>query len=476
VKFDRRGCGVRAADLVYFLYTLITATGALLLLPYFALERWRRGKHFHGLRQRLGHLPASLRPPAGSPGPVWIHAVSVGEVLAALPLARKLKEQFPSRRLVISTTTPTGQALALERAPFADAVFYFPLDWPGPVARAFRAVQPALVVLVETEIWPNFLRHARRAGVPVVFINGRISERSFARTRRFQAVIGGFVKRVLADADAFLMQSDDDARRIRLLGAPADRVEVTGNLKYDVTPPQGGALLVWLEQQTREQERWPVIVAGSVVADEEEEVLAAFDVVQRKWRHALLVLAPRKPERFDAAARIAEERGWKIVRRSSADLAAPLDEAADVLLLDSLGELAALYGLADAVFVGGSLVKAGGHNILEPAWFAKPPVFGPFMENFRQMAEEFVSARAGVQVRSNRELGRAWVQLLEDVPRREAMAAAALSLVQRNQGATARTFERLAAILASERPPSERPPSERTTDAARQRAAGQGRA
>ena len=450
---------------MYFLYTLITATGALLLLPYFALERWRRGKHFHGLKQRLGFLPASVGPPesaADAPCTMWIHAVSVGEVLAALPLARRLKQQFPARRLVISTTTPTGQALARERADFADAIFYFPLDWPGPVARAFRAVRPALVVIIETEIWPNFLRTARRLQIPVVFVNGRISEGSFARTLRFSGAIAGFVERVLADARVFLMQSSDDARRIRQLGAPPENVETTGNLKYDVTPPEDGALLAWLEQQIREQERWPVIVAGSVVADEEEEVLAAFDVLQRKWRHALLVLAPRKPERFEAAARISQERGWKVVRRSRVDLGAPLDEAADILLLDSMGELAALYGAADAVFVGGSLVPAGGHNILEPAWFGKPPIFGPSMDNFRQMAAEFVGAGAAVQVGSSQELARAWIELLEEAPRREKMSAAARALVERNQGATDRTVERLVAILSEPQPPaknSERGPA-----------------
>jgi 3-deoxy-D-manno-octulosonic-acid transferase len=435
---------------VYFLYTLITATGALLLLPYFALERWRRGKHFHGLKQRLGFYPATIVPPetaADQPGTIWIHAVSVGEVLAALPLGRRLKQDHPSRRIVLSATTPTGEALARERADFAAAVFYFPLDWPGPVGRAFRMVRPALVVIVETEIWPNFLRTARRLRVPVAFVNGRISEGSFARTLRFSGAIAGFVERVLADARVFMMQSDDDARRIRQLGAPPECVETTGNLKYDVTPPEGGALLSWLEQQIREQERWPVIVAGSVVADEEEEVLAAFDVLQRKWRHALLVLAPRKPERFDAAARISQERGWKVVRRSGVDLNAPLDEAADILLLDSMGELAALYRAADAVFVGGSLVPASGHNILEPACCGKPPVFGPSMENFRQMAAEFVGAGAAVQVSSSQELARAWIELLEDAPRREKMAAAARSLVERNQGATERTVKRLAEIL-----------------------------
>lgn len=457
---------VRAADLVYLLYTFITATGALLLLPYFVLERWRRGKHFHGLRQRLGFLPSSLRAAGNSPGAVWIHAVSVGEVLSALPLARQLKEQFPARRLVISTTTPTGQAMARERATMADAVFYFPLDWPGPVARAFRAVQPALVVIVETEIWPNFLRHARRTGVPVVFVNGRLSHRSFLRYRPFLHMIGGFMEMVLAGAELFLMQSADDARRLKLLGAPADRVEVTGNLKYGVTPPQGGAFLTWFVQQVAQQERWPVFIAGSVVADEEEEVLAAFDLVQRKWRHALLVLAPRKPERFDAAARIAEQGGWKVVRRTCIDFGAPLDEQADVLLLDSLGELAALYSAADAVFVGGSLVSAGGHNILEPAWFSKPPIFGPSMENFRQMAADFVAAGAGIQVRDSAELAQAWITLLEDARRRKAMSTASCALVERNQGATQRTFERLVAVLSSQRP------AERQAE----RAAGQGQA
>lgn len=338
--------------------------------------------------------------------------------------------------------------MARERATMADALFYFPLDWPGPVARAFRVVRPALVVVVETEIWPNFLRHARRSGVPVVFVNGRFSERSFRRYRPFLGMLGGFMEKVLADAGLYLMQSSDDARRIKLLGAPLDRVEVTGNLKYDVTPPQGGAFLTWFVEQIFQQERWPVIVAGSVVEDEAQEVLAAFDVLQRKWRHALLVLAPRKPERFEAEQQTAEKCGWKIVRRSGLDLNAPLNEEADILLLDTLGELAALYSTADATFVGGSLVPAGGHNILEPAWFSKPPIFGPSMENFRQMAADFVGAHAGIQVRDSRELAREWIKLLEDTPRREAMSAAARGLVDRNQGATQRTLAHLVAILS----------------------------
>jgi len=261
---------------MYFVYTILTSTGAVLLLPYFAYQRWRRGRHFHGWRERLGFFPARNAPddPLGS---IWVHAVSVGEVLAAIPLAQELKERFPERRLLVSTTTPTGQELARLRMPFADAIFYFPLDWPGPVSRAFRFAKPSLVVVVETEIWPNFLRHARRHGVPVVFVNGRLSERSFARYLRFRDWIGGFVERVLADGDLYLMQSQEDAERIRELGAPQETVEVTGNMKYDVSPPAPGPLVAWLEAQVREQDREPVVVAGSVAAG--DSVAAEFALV-----------------------------------------------------------------------------------------------------------------------------------------------------------------------------------------------------
>jgi len=433
---------------MYFLYSLLTAMGMVLLLPYFFVKGLRQGKYVHNLRERMGFLPPGFpRTPPGTVGPVWIHAVSVGEAIAALPLARKLKERFPGLRLVISTTTATGQRLARERFTFADAIFYFPFDWVGPLRRVLAAVRPTLVVVMETEIWPNFLRELRRENVPVVFVNGRISARSFRRYRRLNWMLTGFLERVLADAALFLMQSRDDARRLLDLGAPEDRVEVVGNLKYDLAPPSAGPLVTWLESQIAQQERWPLVVAGSVVADEEEEVLAAFDIVQRKWRRALLVLAPRKPERFDAAARIVADDGWILARRSALQLNDTLDEAADVLLLDSVGELAGLYRLADATFVGGSLVPAGGHNILEPAWFGRPPVFGPSMDNFRDMAAQFSSTQAGLQVNSGIDLGRAWVELIENDSLRESMGRVARALVEQNRGATQKCLDRLAPYL-----------------------------
>jgi 3-deoxy-D-manno-octulosonic-acid transferase len=443
---------------MYFLYTILTAIGAILLLPYFTFLRWRRGKYFHGMAERFGFLPAEVRSSAAAQdGAIWIHAVSVGEVLAATALARRLRESYPARRLVVSTTTPAGQALARERllsTSVADAAFYFPFDWPSPVRSAFRAVRPAMIVVMETEIWPNFLRLARRRGVPVIFVNGRFSARSYAGYRRWYWLIGEFFQRVLGDARLFLMQSEADAERVRALGADAARVEVTGNLKYDVAPPAPGPLVAWLEQA--EESRTPILVAGSVLAGEEDAVLDAFAAVRVRFPAALLVLAPRKTDRFDAAAEIVERRSLRYLRRSAADFSQPLDPAVAVLLLDTVGELAAVYQVATTVFVGGSLIPAGGHNILEPAVFGNAPVFGPHMENFRDIAAEFRNAGAAVEVSSGEDLGRRWLELLEDPSRRESLGGTARRLVERNRGATERTIERLAVVLEESRPRGER--------------------
>jgi len=441
----------RQAFRMYFLYRTLTAAGMFVLAPYYALRGWRRGDSFAAVRQRLGSLPREItgrvEASATCGDPIWIHAVSVGEVLAANPVLQGLRQRYPGRAVFVSTTTETGQRLARERLKSADGLFYFPLDWIVPVRRALRTLRPALVIVMETEIWPNFLHEARRQGVPVVFANARISQRSFARYTRWRFLIGEFFRSALADASLFLAQTPEDAARLAEMGAAEDRILVTGNLKYDVEAPALGEFGAWLASEIRDQERWPVVVAGSVVAEEEGSVLAAYDILQRQWRRALLVLAPRKPDRFVEAAAIVTSGGWKIALRSALDLTAPLNENADVVLLDSIGELAALYSLGDAVFVGGSLAPAGGHNILEPAWFGRVPVFGPSMENFREMSEQFLAARAAVQVHSGEQLGKVWIQLIEDEPLRERMGKSARELAERNRGATARSMERIAAIL-----------------------------
>jgi len=442
---------------MYVLYSFLTAVGMLLLSPYFLIRGLARGKNLTNIPERLGwKFPPELRPGAGTDSQsIWIHAVSVGEVLAVLPLAGELKQRYPQCRLVVSTTTETGQQLAKERMPFAEAIFYFPLDWAGPVRRALRATQASAVIIVETEIWPNFLRECRRAGVPVAFVNGRLSERSFRGFRRALLYSGnllrGFLENILQDASLYLMQSSEDAARLLELGAPANRVVVTGNLKYDLAEPPECPLASWLEGEFRTSNRGPVLVAGSVMANEEAAVLRGFADVEREFPGALLILAPRKPEQFDHAAEIVRQSGRKLVTRRELAFngagSAALAQPGSVLLLDSLGELAAIYRLADAVFVGGSLVPVGGHNILEPAAFGKVPVHGPHMENFREMAATFLAAGASMQVNGEQELGQAWCALLRDPGRAARMGAAARELVHRNRGATLRVASRIEQVI-----------------------------
>jgi 3-deoxy-D-manno-octulosonic-acid transferase len=316
-----------------------------------------------------------------------------------------------------------------------------------------------LIVVAETEIWPNFLRAARRENVPVAFVNGRLSERSFKGFRRARSLtlglLRGFQEEVLADASIYLMQSNADAARLIELGAPKDRVTVAGNLKYDLDTPHENALSGWLAAEMVRSRRGPLIVAGSVLAGEEAPVLAALDAIEKRWPAALLVLAPRKPDRFDAAALEVQNSGRAVLRRSTVSfdgiVDSPLAAQRSVLLLDSVGELASLYALADAVFIGGSLVPAGGHNILEPAVAGRAPVFGPSMENFKDMAAQFLNAGAGLQVFDSEQLAAAWTSLLADPRRSEQMGSAARDLVERYRGATERVFDQLAELLESRR-------------------------
>jgi 3-deoxy-D-manno-octulosonic-acid transferase len=448
---------------VYFIYSLLMGFAALLLVPYWLVQGLRHGKYISNLGQRLGFsFPSLANLPVDRPGAIWLHAVSVGEALSGVTLARRLKESYPDRPLIISTTTITGQALARERMPFADAAIYFPLDWTSCVRRAMNAVRPSLVLILETEIWPNFLREARHRSVPVLFVSGRISDRSFARYQSYLSAFGfflsPFLKDALSNSSGFLMQGEKDADRIRALGAPADRVFVSGNLKYDLELPAPTPLSNWLETEARRRGRSPVIVAGSVVATEEPLALIAFGTLQGEYPKALLVLAPRKPERFDAAAEFIDESHRKFIRRSRLPIPGPshslggsqngaISEDVTVILIDSIGELASLYRVADGVFVGGSLVPSGGHNILEPAAFGKIPVFGPSMENFSEIASRFVSAGAAVQVESPEDVGVAWIEFLRDPERAKKMSASARSLVETSRGATDRALAEIAKLL-----------------------------
>src|SRR6266852_1687705 len=387
---------------------------AILLTPYWLIQGIRHGKYLSNLKERLGlAFPALEKLPAERPAAIWLHAVSVGEVLAGVTLAKRLKEEVPGRALVVSTTTITGQALANERMPFADAVIYFPLDWTFCARRALAAVRPALVVVLETEIWPNFLREAARRNVPVVFVSGRISDRSFARSHTWLSLAGfylrPFLRDALAHASGFWMQSEKDAERVKALGASPEKVKVGGNLKYDLELPKSTPLAEWLEAELERTGRGPLIVAGSVVATEEPLAFIAYG--------------------GGSETQIADD-----VR---------------VLLLDSIGELASLYRLADGVFVGGSLVESGGHNILEPAAFGKVPVFGESMENFAEIAHRFVAAEAAIQVASPEDAGVSWIELLRDPARDKRMGETGRRLMDESRGATDRALDAIRAYIAS---------------------------
>ena len=448
---------------MYFTYSLLMGLAALVLTPYWIFQGLRHGKYFSNFGQRLGFsFPSLHRLPENRSGAIWIHAVSVGEALSAVVLARRLKEEHPGRPLVVSTTTLTGRVVAEERMSFADAFFYFPFDWAFCVRRVLRAIRPGIVIVLETEIWPNFLREARRGNVPVVFVGGRISERSFARYQKFLGVFGfylrPFLRCALANATAFLMQSEKDAERIRSLGAPRERVHASGNLKYDLELPAPTPISAWLGAEAQRRGRSPIIVAGSVVATEEPLALIAFGTLQGEYPKALLVLAPRKPECFESAAQFIDESHRRFIRRSQLPVPRPsqngklpsefeIPEDVTVILLDSIGELASLYSVADGAFVGGSLVASGGHNILEPAAFGKIPVFGPSMENFSAIASQFIAAKAAVQVESPEDAGVAWIELLRDPERAARMGQTARGLVESSRGATDRAVAEIARYL-----------------------------
>jgi 3-deoxy-D-manno-octulosonic-acid transferase len=429
---------------MYLVYSLATLVLFLMASPYFLYQAVRHGKYLGSLAERLGRLPVSLnldREPS-----IWLHAVSVGETLTARALAADLKERYPRHRLFISTTTMTGQQVARSSFPMADGIFYFPIDLPFVVRRVLDVVRPQLFIMMETEIWPNLLRECQARGIRTMVINGRISLRSFPRYR----LVRPLFRRVLALIDCYCVQGEETAGRLALLGAPRDRITITGSLKFDALQGPGGA--AGLERGADRVLRYfhvaaqrPVIVAGSTMPGEHEIVLKAFERVRTLAGNPLLILAPRKPEHFADAEALSRDAGFRTVRRSR--LTIDEEIKADVVLLDTIGELAQVYQVAWAVFVGGSLVDIGGHNIMEPAIYGKPIVFGPHMQNFAEIAESFLGADAAVQVRDGRGLEDTLIDLLANPARRTRLGEAARALVDANRGAKARTLDAMAALL-----------------------------
>lgn len=428
---------------MYFFYSLLLACAALLSLPWWVVQMMRLGKYRSGLAERLGFVPARLQD--AQPGSIWVHAVSVGEVLAVGQLISELQQKHPDQQIFVSTTTATGQSLARQR--FGEnRVFFMPLDFGFAVRPYLKALKPRMIVLAETEFWPNLLHLAAKQGTTLATVNARISDRSFPRYRKFRWFFG----RVLANMDLFLAQTAEDAVRLRAIGAATERVRVSGNLKFDVRPSSGSALVNDLRSAISKDS--PVIVCGSTAEGEEEPLLAAFKAVQQQFPAAIMVLAPRHPERFEKVAAMASSTassaGLSLLRRSSWSPTQPVQGG--IFLLDSVGELAAMYALADIAFVGGSLVPTGGHNILEPAQYGAAIVVGPHTFNFREIVSIFQQGDA-IRVVTAATLFSQFLALLQQPEDRKSLGRRAKDLFAQHAGATRRTLEALAPLLAAQK-------------------------
>jgi 3-deoxy-D-manno-octulosonic-acid transferase len=424
---------------MYLIYSALLAAGLLLSLPYWLLQRLRHGKYRAGFSERLGRIPERLVMQLAQPV-IWIHAVSVGEVLAISGLVAELTKRFSQYRVVVSTTTDTGQKLARSRFG-AENVFYFPLDFAFAIKPYLRRLQPELVVIAETEFWPNFLRLTHASGARIAIVNARISDRSRPGYRRFRSLLIG----VLRQVDLFLAQTKEDANRLEEIGAPADRVRVTGNLKFDVPAPAAPPIVASLRAAFQKAATGPVIVCGSTVEGEEPILLQAFMNIMASHARAVMIVAPRHPERFAEVAELLEKLGIRFWRRS---LWSGHPIVGGVLLLDRIGELAALYSLADVAFVGGSLVPRGGHNIIEPALQGVAIVVGAHTENFRDIVSLFQS-RDAIRAVDPASLPLAFMELISNPAERVALGRRAAETLQAQMGATQRTMQALEQLLAS---------------------------
>jgi 3-deoxy-D-manno-octulosonic-acid transferase len=422
---------------MYALYSALLGLFLLVTLPYWLLQMMRHGKYRAGLRQRLGGVPSSLAA-RQEKGTIWVHAVSVGEVVASSAVVEALQRKFPNHRVVLSTTTDTGQKLAAHRFG-AESVFHFPLDFAFAIRPYLEALRPKLVVVAETEFWPNFFRLAKGSGASVAVINCRISDRSLPGYKRFSF----WLPKVLGNVDLFLAQTDEDRRRLIEIGVPESRISVAGNLKFDVAPPTAPPIVTSLRQSLNQSDVEPVLVCGSTLEDEEGLLLSAFRNILATHPKAVMILAPRHPERFAAVAELVEKLGFRLWRRS---LWSGESAAGGVFLVDSIGELAALYSLATVAFIGGSLVPRGGHNILEPALYGVPVVTGNHYENFRDIVNYF-RERNAVRVVGVAELPLVFMELIESREARETLGRNALAALESQRGATARTVDALLQLM-----------------------------
>ncbi|MGD0497485.1 MAG: tetraacyldisaccharide 4'-kinase [Bryobacteraceae bacterium] len=449
---------------IYFLYRVLLVFGLPILLLYFLSRGLRNRAYWRSLPQRFGFLPRSFR--QTGPGAIWLHAVSVGEVLACAEALRGIRAAFPRTAVFVSTMTLAGRATAGDKLTgLVDGVFYAPVDYVFAVRQVLRALRPSVIVIAETEIWPTLIREAKRTGAGVTIVNGRISDRALPRYLRFR----WFFRAVLPSVDSTLAQTEDMRARFLSLGAPAERVRVSGNLKYDfeARPAAPGSPVMEFLERARPAKVW---IAASTMApaeagdvDEDDAALAAHREIASRHPDWMLILAPRKPERFEVVARKIEAAGIGYARRTRLEdlrkggagafacqpASSQLPAPPPILLLDTIGELGGLFAAADAVFMGGTLARRGGHNILEPALFAKPVVAGPHMENFQAIADDFRAAGACIGIARTAELAGAVTHLLEDPAAAREIGRRALACAEARRGAAARAVAEVTELHTS---------------------------
>ena len=430
--------------MAYLLYNTLLTVFLIVAAPYFLARSLVQNRFRKELVQRMGCFPAlSLKKP------IWVHAASVGEVFCSIPLLKRIRKEFPQCEIVLTTMTRTGNQTAKTYIPEADAVLFCPIDHPIPLQRAIERIQPRVLLIAETELWPNLLRSCGKRGIPIIVFNGRISEKSFRGYLYFKF----FFKECLKYVSLFLMQTEEDRKRIIEIGAASEKTRVVGNIKFDQTiPSTTPKAFSEMAKVPGLKGRASLLIAGSTHPGEEEIVLGLFKDLRRINPSLVLLLAPRHLERLEEVERVIKKESLSWIRRTSFPVGFPAGqdqsgeepkEPPEVILLDTMGELMSLYSLGTVIFVGGSLVPVGGHNPLEPLHFKKCVLFGPYMFHFSEISRSLIKAGGAIQVEGREDLLSHLKRLLSDEGARKEVGEKGYQFLQKHRGATDRMFEEI---------------------------------
>ena len=434
---------------MYIIYNiLIILVFIFVALPYF-LYRLVVEKGFgHRFRQNMGLVRREEIAPVADTNCIWLHGASVGEMVAISPLVKEIKNLMPERKILVSAVTVGGYDMARQIMPEADAIINFPLDLPFVASSMVSRIRPGIFIMVETELWPNFLRAIRERNIPAMMMKGRISEKS-ANSYRY---LSSLLRDMLNTINLFCMQSSIDAKYITQLGADPEKIIVTGNTKFDQTYAEVSPedLATYKTELGLGEDAWPVIVAGSTHRTEEEAVLTSFTTVRKKYPHARLIIAPRKLNRIEEIKKVNAKFGYEMGFRSKLKEMEGKRPEFPVLMLDTIGELGRIYAIGDIVFVGGSLVRYGGHNVLEPAAHAKPILVGPSMEDFKDSYSLLSKAGACRMVSDADGLAEAFLEIAGDDNLRKRMGEASIQIIRENRGAALKTIHYLTDLLDKE--------------------------